>query len=273
MMEHVFPGDQWQTKSPGEVGFDGERLASVEIALKESAHKPFRFAIARYGYLIAEWGEGVDTSKQINQSSAGKSFYSCLLGIAVTDGTLPSADAKVIDYYPEMMDVGEEEGPKPGRYAFDKDRDITFRQLICNTSGYMKPGEEPGKVFHYQTFGMNILTNGLATAYGQYDSGDPGRLPGCARPMAEKVRDPIKGSWSHFYTDFEHPPGAKKNIFGHSLRVEATARDTARAGHLWLNEGSWDGEQVVPADYLKTATVTNDDIRANEPEEKWCYGH
>ena len=54
MMEHVFPGDQWQTKSPGEVGFDGERLASVEIALKESAHKPFRFAIARYGYLIAE---------------------------------------------------------------------------------------------------------------------------------------------------------------------------------------------------------------------------
>ena len=31
--------------------------------------------------------------------------------------------------------------------------------------------------------------------------------------------------------------------------------------------------QVVPEDYLRQATVTNDDIRANEPEEKWCYGH
>jgi len=62
-----------------------------------------------------------------------------------------------VDYYPEMMDIAEDEGPKPGRYAFEKDWDITFRQLICNTSGYMKPGEEPGKVFHYQTFGMNIL--------------------------------------------------------------------------------------------------------------------
>ena len=71
------------------------------------------------------------------------------------------------------MDVPEGTGPKPGRYAFEKDRDLTFRQLICNVSGYMKPGEEPGKVFNYQTFGMNILCHAIATAYGMYDSRDP----------------------------------------------------------------------------------------------------
>jgi len=273
-MEQTFPGREWEQKPPEELGFSAAKLARLETWFEEQAGgSPFRIVVVRHGYLVAEWGQGLAIDEQINQSSASKSFFSCLLGIAVAEGRIPSADARVVDYYPEMMDVGEDEGPKPGRHAFDKDRDITFRQLIGNTSGYMKPGEEPGQVFHYQTFGMNVLTNALATAYGLYDSRDPDRLPGCAKLIEDKIRDPIQGTWSHFYTDFEHPPGAKKNIFGHSLRVSATARDTARAGHLWLNWGSWSGRQVVPEEYLKQATVTNPDVLANEPEEKWRYGH
>ena len=273
-MNQTYPGKEWQRKSPEDLGFSSEKLAGVEARLKDTADgRPFRTVIARRGYLIAEWGQGIAADKQVNQSSATKSFYSCVLGIAVAEGKIPGADAKVIDYYPEMMDIGETEGPKPGRYAFEKDRDITFRQLICNTSGYMKPGEGPGRIFHYQTFGMNILMSSLATVYGLYDSSNSDRLPGPAKLIADKLRDPIDGAWSHFYTDFEHPPGARKNIFGHSVRVCATARDTARAGHLWLNYGNWNGVQVVPEDYLKAATVTNADILANEPEENWKYGH
>jgi hypothetical protein len=273
-MDHVFPGKEWECKSPEELGFSSDKLAGVELWLKEIAEgRAFRVVIARYGNLMSEWAQGIEVDKHINQSSAGKSYYSCLLGIAAAEGKIPSPDVKAVEYYPEMMDIGEDEGPKPGRYPFEKDREITFRQLICNTSGYMKPGEAPGKVFHYQTFGMNILTNGLATVYGLYDSSDPDRLPGCAKLMEEKVRDPIDGAWSHFYTDFEHPPKAKKHIFGHSLRVSSTARDTARAGHLWLNWGNWNGVQVVPEPYMREATVTNPDIVANEPEENWKYGH
>jgi hypothetical protein len=66
-------------------------------------------------------------------ASAAKSIFSCILGIAIADGKLPSADAKIVDYYPEAMDVPEGEGPKPGRYAFEKDRHITFRQLIISS--------------------------------------------------------------------------------------------------------------------------------------------
>lgn len=273
-MGMTFPGAEWEWRDPQELGFSAEKLERFGAWFAEEAgDSSYRLVIARNGYLVAEWGQGFPVDKQINQSSAGKSFYSCLLGIAAEEGVISGLDARAVDYYPEMMEVGEKEGPKPARYAFEKDRDITFRQLICNTSGYMKPGEEPGKVFHYQTFGMNILTNGLATACGLYDSRDPDRLPGCAQLMVDKLRDPIDGDWSHFYTDFDHPPQAKKNIFGHSLRVSATARDTARAGHLWLNYGNWNGVQVVPEAYLREATITNPDILANEPEENWRYGH
>jgi CubicO group peptidase (beta-lactamase class C family) len=274
-MERVFPAAEWPRLAPDEAGFSPSRLADAERWLHDFAgDQPFRLVIARHGHLVAEWGRGIEPGAKIRFHSASKSVYSSLLGIAVAEGRLPGLDAKVIDIYPEMMAVAEGEGPKPGRHAFPENAGITFRQLIGNTSGYMKPGEAPGEHFHYQTFGMNILTNALATLYGLYDSRDPDRLPGCARLLEEKIRDPIGGSWEHAYTDFDFAPGsgAKKAVYGHCLQVVADARDAARIGHLWLSGGRWGEHQVVPRWYLELATRTNADILAHEPEERWCYG-
>lgn len=271
-MDLSFSSKEWQRLDPADAGFDPGKLEAVHAWLNE-AGVDYRVCITRWGRLVAEWYHGIEADARHGQASASKSWFSSMIGIAVEEGVIPSPDAKVIDYYPEMMDIAEDEGPKPGRYPFEKDRAVTFRQCICNTSGYMKPGEEPGKVFHYQTFGMNLVTNGLATAYGLYDSSDPERLPGFNKLLEDKIRDRISGSWTHSYTDFDHPPQAKKNIFGHSSRVVADARDTARMGICWLNWGNWNGEQIIPESYLKEAVVTNPDILANEPEENWKYGH
>ena len=274
-MEHVFPGREWERLQPADARFSTSRLAEAEQWLHAFAgDQPFRLVIARHGYLVAEWGTGMDPDRKISMRSASKSFYSSLLGIAVGEGRLPGLDAKVVEYYPEMMEVAEGDGPKPGRHAFPENRDITFRQLVGNTSGYLKPGELPGRHFHYQTYGMNILTNALATIYGLYDSTDPGRLAGCGRLLQEKIRDPIGGAWEHAYTDFDCPPGfgRKRAVYGHCLDVVTEARDAARIGHLWLNRGRWKGRQVVPAVYLDEATRTNAEILAHEPEERWQYG-
>ena len=274
-MDHVFPGAEWQRLTPADAGFSSRRLADAEQWLRGFAgDHPFRLVLVRHGYLVADWSQGIDPAERIGMRSASKSFYSSLLGIAVAEGKLLGLDAKVFDYYPEMMEVADGEGPKPGRRAFPANRDITFRQLVGNTSGYMKPGESPGRHFHYQTYGMNILTHALAALYGLYESAEPDRLPGCGRLLEEKIRDPIGGSWSYAYTDFPYPPGAanKRGVFGHCLDVVTEARDSARIGHLWLNRGRWNGSQVVPSSYLDEATRTNAEILAHEPEERWQYG-
>lgn len=269
-----FPGLDWEAADPAHLGFSAGRLDAVGRWLNDSAgDSSYSVVVVRAGYLAAQWYRGVDPDKHVGQASASKSYFACLLGIAVADRVIDSADAMVADVYPEMMDVGPKEGPKPGRHAFDENRDITFRQLISNTSGYMKPGESPGRVFHYQTFGMNILTNALATAYDLYDSRAPDRLPGFNQLLADRIRDPIGGTWQHSYTDFDYPSGAKAGVFGHSSRVVATAHDTARAGWLWRHEGRWGDQQVVPAAWMRQATQTNDDILAHEPEANWHYGH
>ncbi len=146
----IYPGAHWARISPTEAGFDPERFARIKRWLDDRVENGrYRVVIVRGGRLVAEWNCGIHRGAQLQLASATKSIFSCLLGIAIEEGKLASADAKIVDYYPEAMDVPEGEGPKPGRYALAKDHAMTFRQLISNTSGYMKLGEEPGKVFHY----------------------------------------------------------------------------------------------------------------------------
>lgn len=272
-MERVFPGVSWDLKTPAEAGFDEPKLLQVRKWLIDiSDGAGWRVMIVRGGYLTAEWNEGINRSTRISQASIDKSFISCCLGIAIYEGRIKSLDDPVVDYFPEMMDIGREEGPRPGRYAFEKDRAITFRQLASQTSGYMKPDQYPGEHFHYQTYGINIITHAIATVYGLYDSRDPDALPGGRKFLDDRIRDPIGASWDSPRFNFDHPQGAKVNIFGNGFSIVATSDDMARAGVLWLNGGRWKERQLVPAAYLKEATRTNRDVIAIEPEDQWKYG-
>ncbi|KKM13248.1 hypothetical protein LCGC14_1718140, partial [marine sediment metagenome] len=173
-----------------------------------------------------------------------------------------SADARGVDYYPRMMDVPEGTGPKPGRFARDKDRNITFRQLISNTSGYLKPGERPGELFHYQTFGMNILCHALAAAQGPEGAGGIGPL------IERKIRDPIGGTWTWRHTNFDLPPAARMDIFGNYTQLCMTALDMARLGWLWCELGRWGDSQIVPRQWLAESVQVNPAPAAsdNRPE-------
>ena len=273
-METVFPSPDWQFAEPSQVGMGAGGLEAVGRWLHAQAgEKPYRVVVVRGGQIVAEWQQQTPTDERLNMASATKSLFSSMLGIAIAEGKIGSADDRAAAYFPEMLDVPEGRGPKPGRHAKPEDRDITLRQLISNTSGYMKPGETPGGTFHYQTFGMNVLCHAISKAYGLYDSSDPDRLPGIGKLIEEKIRDPIAGRWTYRYTDFEHPAGALTNIFGHSARCDASARDMARMGLLWLHFGRWEDRQIIPEEWLREAAKTAPGIRARCPAEKWCYGY
>lgn len=273
----ISPRTEWERQEPSAAGFDGAKLARAQEGMEQLAAQRedgrYRVVIVRGGRLVAEWSRGVPVAERGRLASATKSIFSCVLGIAIDEGVIPSADARVADFYPQMLDVPDGTGPKPGRYAFPKDREITFGQLIGNTSGYMKPGEEPGRVFHYQTYGMNILTHAIASAYGLYDPADPDGSPGLKRLMEERLAQPLGADWTYYLMNFPSPPEARLSIFGYYEGVNSTARDMARLGWLWRNGGRWGDRQLVPADWLRRATDVNPDIRAHAPRAQWRYGY
>lgn len=274
MHTSVFPGAEWEKIAPDEAGFDTKKLSLSKRWLDKNAKKRrYRIVVVRGGRIAAEWNQGVSSEERIFLASAAKSIFSCILGIAIKEGKLPSADAGIIDYYPEAMEVPEGKGPKPGRYAFEKDAGITFRHLISNTSGYMKPGEEPGRVFHYQTFGMNILTHAIAKTYRLYDIRDPEGSPGLKKLIDEKLRIPIQARWTYSWMNFNLHPEAANHIFGYYDGVNATARDMARFGWLLCNEGRWREKEIVPVQWLREAIKTAPEIRKNCPSVQWKYGY
>lgn len=273
MATKVFPKQAWETVSPEAAGFNPGKLAKAKGWLDERiGDKRYRVVIVCDGRLVVEWNHNITRDKRFAIASAAKSIYSNILGIVVDEGKIPSADAKVYDYYPQMMDVPAGEGPKDGRYTFEKDREITFRQLISNTSGYMKPGEEPGKVFHYQTYGMNILTHAIAKVYGFYDINDPEGSAGFKKLIEAKLAKIIGTNWAYSLSNFNLHEKARLNIFGYYCQVHSNAPDLARLGWLWCNWGRWEDKQVIPETWVREAVQTEPAIRANCPEEEWKYG-
>jgi len=269
----TFPGKNWQVSEPDEAGIDQTRLCKARrFQVEQSGSRPYRILIARHGKIIAEWNLGIDPEIKASQASASKSTFSSVLGIAIKEGVISSENDRVVDYYPEMLEVAAGQGPKKGRFAFAENEEITFRQLIGNTSGYMKPGEAPGKVFNYQTFGMNVLTHAVASAYSLYKTASPRQGAGFGTLTEWKIRNPIEGSWSWVYKNFEMQPQARTDVFGYMTVYEMAPRDMARVGWLWLNRGSWDGAQIIPSHWIDKATKVSDEIIANEPVKRHVYG-
>jgi len=274
MPNRVFPGTVWEMVSPEEAGFEGGKLEGAREWLDDHiGDGAYRLVVVRGGRVVLEWNHGVDRDRRFPIASAAKSIYGNVLGIVAAEGKIASPDAGVIDCYPEMMDVPEGEGPKDGRYVFAKDREITFRQLISNTSGYMKPGEEPGTVFHYQTYGMNILTHALAKVYGLYEVRDPKGSPGFGRLIEEKLAGPIGANWTYSLSNFRLHEKARIHIFGYYCQVHSHALDLARLGWLWCNWGRWEGRQIVPEVWMRASVQVNPDVRAHCPEKEWKYGY
>jgi len=271
--ERTWPGKDWQMADPEELGFNRTKLGeAAKFQAEISDNKPYRILVARHGKITAEWNFRTDPLIEAPQASASKSTFSSVLGIAIQEGVIKSENDRVADYYPEMLDIASNEGPKEGRYAFPDNDGITFRQLIGNTSGYMKPGEAPGKVFNYQTFGMNILTHAIASAYSLYKTSHPEQGAGFGTLTEWKIRNHIGGSWSWEYGNFDMHPEAKLGVFGYFTGYRMSSHDMARMGWLWLNRGNWNGSQIIPAEWIDKATKVSTEILENEPEERHVYG-
>jgi len=270
----TFPKADWEIVSPSEVEMDTGKLNKAKDWLDDKfADAKYRVAIVRHGYLAAEWIHNIGSEEKIHIASANKSILSSMLGIAIGEGKIKSADDLATDYYPEMIDVPKGEGPKDGRWAFEANKGITLRHLICNVSGYMKPDEDPGQVFNYQTNGMCVLSHCIEKAYGLYDVNDPEGSPMIPPLYKEKIADVIGADWGYTSSSQKMHEKARLHIFGWGSAIRTSLRDLARLGWLWCNWGKWDGVQVIPESWMREMTVVAPDILANSPEEVWKYGH
>jgi len=241
------PGDDWEVSTPAEQGLDPMLVAELYYNAAE-LETLYSLLVIKNGYLIAEdyFNEGSVDQKDRLQSVT-KSYTSALVGIALEQGYLSSVDQKMLDFFPEVAD----------QITDPRKEQITIRHLLQMRAGY--PWEEtdpalwegllsghypplieefpliadPGTEFNYSNLSSNWLGIIVDRATGT-------NLKAYAE---ENLFLPIGVEAGEWGTDAEgHNNGCGDLHFA--------ARDAAKFGLLYLNDGVYEGDQVVPADWV-----------------------
>lgn len=191
--------------------------------------------------------------------SVAKSFLSALFGIAVAEGDIASLDTPVTDYVPSLKGSGydgvaiKDVLQMSSGVRFDEDyarfgSDINrFGRLMAlggsldEFAATLERERVPGTYLHYVSIDTHVLGMVLRAATG--------------REIADYFNDKL---WSRigaedstlYLVDSENQPVV---LGGLNMRT----RDFARFGSVYLNQGYWNGQQIVPADWV-TASVTPD---------------
>ena len=189
--------------------------------------------------------------------SIAKSFLSALVGIALDEGAIENFDDPVTKYAPMLVGSAydgvtlRQVAMMTSGVAFDEDyldrfSDINmmgyelglggsldrFSARITDTVG------APGENWRYVSIDTHVLGMALRGA-----TGKP-----VADYMAEKLWSKIGVEADAYYnTDGE---GAAFVLGGLNMRT----RDYARFGRLFLNDGDWNGEQVISKDWVREST-------------------
>jgi CubicO group peptidase (beta-lactamase class C family) len=206
--------------------------------------------------LYEKYFNGAARDTIVTSFSCAKQWDSALIGAAIDDGYIQSVDDPITDYMPELA----ERDP-----AFSE---ITIYDLLRMSSGIEYDGlgglnGDNSKTYYYPDLRKLALeettivdTPGSGFLYNNYHPLLLGMILERATGMSvtdyleTRIWQPIgmefDGSWS---LDSE-TSGFEKMESG----INGRAIDFAKFGRLYLNNGVWNGTQVLPADWIDEST-------------------
>ncbi len=264
----VFPGKEWQrVASPESVGYSSRRLQAVAAYLQAIDTTAVHVSLG--GKTLFEYG---DLGHQSYLASARKSFLAALYGKYVASGQI-RLDASLAEL--GITDVG---GLLP------REMQATIEDVLGARSGVYHPASNPGD------------STGSAPPRGSQSPGDFYLYNNWDFNVAGTIFEKLSGKelFAALQADIAAPIGMQdfkldlQQKLGDASRSEHMAyhmtlstRDMARFGLLVSRGGRWNGEQVIPADWVRrmTALVTpmNEmnppNYRSLATGDRWGYGY
>jgi len=216
----------------------------------------------RNGYLVTEaYFHPYHQSRKHPILSCTKSFLSALVGIAIEEGYL-DLDDKVLDFFSDR-DIAND---APRKQA------MTVEHLLLMRSGLDWPESSVSyssadnilwQMLESRDWVQFVLDRPMATEPGatfNYSTGDPQLLAavleeasgmGTREFARTHLFEPLSVSSDHW--NWQSAP--ERVAFGGG-GLNMTPRAMAKFGYLYLEGGAWNGQQIVPADWVE-ASVAN----------------
>lgn len=251
--------------SPEAQGLSSAAINDFVTSVDEKIQYLHSFMLLRHGVVVAAgWWlpYGPDTPHML--FSLSKSFTSTAVGLAVAEGRL-SVDDHLIDFFPDdlpetispslaAMKVQHLLSMSTGHHEDTIDRVMSADNPMAAFLS-LPVEHEPGTHFAYNSGASFMLAAIVQKLTGE--SLVDYLTPRLFEPLG--IRD---ATWD------SHHSGIAYGGWGLNLRTE----DVARFGQLCLQKGLWQGQQLVPADWVETATakqVSND----AEFSADWSQGY
>ena len=252
------PVNEWPTADPDTMGLSTEALQAHLDRCRESGS--FGCLVAYKGHVVQEWFRVEHRNPFVATRSAVKSWTGLLAGMLIADGAIDSVDVPVAKYIPEWTAGARAEvtvrhlltmtsglrSREGGTTVPPPDSALPASQTpgvvaAKNTTGYafdLPLDWAPGERFSYSNGGVQLLSPLLERAAG---------MP-LARYARERLFNPLGMENSRFMVDEYY----NTVTFG---GAETTLPEFARIGQLMLNDGRWNGEQIVPASWVERSTT------------------
>jgi CubicO group peptidase (beta-lactamase class C family) len=186
------------------------------------------------------YADGFSTDSYGTSWSMAKSFYAALIGISIDRGEIISLDDPVALYL---------------EYFNDERRDITLRDLLNMTSGLDFPDHEHEDMFFsadHLDYARNVGVEKQAGLMFEYNNVNSMLLAdillqatGVAADtlLRERIFDKIGLDDVTLWQDSAGNPLTY-------CCVDTTARQYARFGLLFARDGNWNGEQIIPKQFV-----------------------
>jgi len=279
----------WEDRSPAVFGINPQALAKA-VAFAEgneySGSRDLRIAILKgferepyhqilgptkkrggpagmllkNGYLIASWG---DTKRVDMTFSVTKSFLSTTAGLAVDAGWIASVTDRVADYIWDGTFEGAHNSKITWEHLLQQNSDWSGELWGGKDWADRPPREgglddwkfrelhEPGTIMEYNDVRVNVLAYALTHLW---------RKP-LPVVLKDRIMDPIGASstWRwHGYDDaWTEIDGLRmKSVTGggHSGGgIFISTEDMARFGLLFMNNGVWNGKELLSRDWIEKA--------------------
>ncbi|HAA15170.1 MAG TPA: serine hydrolase [Cytophagales bacterium] len=246
---------------------DGKKVYAFEEALERS--NTVAFLVIRRDTILYESYLNGRTEESLHPSfSSVKSVVSMLVGIAVAEGSIASVDEPITNYLPELADGAGFEKITI-EHLLDMRSGIRFSEAYFNPFGdaakyyygkdirrflpQLKIKQAPDEEFDYVSINTQLLALIVEEAT---------QTP-IATYLQEKVWKPLgmefPATWS--VDSDEH------QVVKAFCCLNARTRDFAKLGRLYLNQGNWNGTQVVPEDWVQKS------IRFDAPKNNFQYSY
>ncbi|MEJ6773803.1 MAG: serine hydrolase [Porticoccaceae bacterium] len=236
----AYPAQEWSEIAAAAAQLDQTKIDRLfDLSFQDSATQGV--VLIKNGLLVGErYADGFSTDSYGTSWSMAKSFYAALIGISIDRGEISSLDDPVALY----LD-----------YFNDERRDITLRDLLNMTSGLEFPEhehedmffsadhldyarnvgveKEAGLIFEYNNVNSMLLADILLQATGV----------AADTLLRERIFDKIGLDDVTLWQDSAGNPLTY-------CCVDTTARQYARFGLLFARDGNWNGEQIIPKQFV-----------------------